>query len=125
MLPSLAGLFKYYVAGCPWRDPATIYDITGDLIDSSGTYQHWVFSRLNLEKVFLETVDYKKKIGQIMERYGNDVRVKYYHDEDWITVESCSPTLHIRDILAEYNLVPHWDYIRIEEKLQDKYRKMM
>jgi beta-ureidopropionase len=122
MLPSLAWMFKYYVVGCSWRDPATIYDITGDLISSSGIYEHWAFARLNLEKVFLETVDYHKKLEEISKKYGSDVLIRYFHDEDWITMESCSPDLHIKDILKEYSLVPHWDYIRIEEKLQDKYR---
>jgi hypothetical protein len=125
MLPMLAAMFKYYVVGSTRRDPSTIYDITGDLLASSGTYQHWAFSRLNLEKVFLETVDYGKKIAAIMQKYGSDVLIRYFHDEDWITIESRSPNLYIKDILKEYSLVPHWDYIKIEEKLQDKYRKTM
>jgi beta-ureidopropionase len=124
MLPSLAWMFKYYVVGCSWRDPATIYDITGDLIASSGTYEHWAFARLNLEKAFLETVNYHKKLIDIRKKYGTDVIIRYLHDEDWITIESCSPTLYIKDILSEYSLVPHWDYIKIEEKLQDKYRNL-
>jgi beta-ureidopropionase len=123
MLPSLAWMFKYYVVGCSWRDPSTIYDITGDLITSSGKYEHWAFANLNLEKAFLEIVDYSKKLNEIKKKYGKQVIIRYYHDEDWVTIESCSPDLRIKNILDEYKLVPHWDYIKTEEKEQNRYRK--
>ena len=124
MLPTYAWLFKYYVVGCPWRDPATIYDITGDLISSSGQYEHWAFANLNLEKAFLEIVDYSRKLTEIKKKYGGKVLIRYYNDEDWVTIESRSPDLRIKQILDEYKLVPHWDYIKIEEKEQEKYRNI-
>lgn len=124
LLASYAWLFKYFVVGCSWRDPATIYDITGDIIASSGTYEHWAFARLNLEKVFLEITDYSKKLDEIKKRFGRKVLIRYCHDEDWVTIESCSPDIHIKEILDEYMLVPHWDYMKSEEKEQEKYRKL-
>ncbi len=124
MLPSMAWLFKYYVVGCSWRDPATIYDITGDLITSSGKYEHWACANLNLEKVFLEITDYSKKLNEIKKKYGKEVYIRYFHDEDWVTIESRSPDLRIKAILDEYKLVPHWDYIKTEENEQDGYRKV-
>jgi hypothetical protein len=123
MLPSLAWLFKYYVVGCSWRDPAAIYDMTGDLIAESGQWEHWAFAKLNLEKAFLEIAYYNKKLNEIKKKYGRKVIIKYYHPEDWVTLESNSPEIRIKPILDEYELVPHWDYIKIEEKIQDEYRK--
>jgi beta-ureidopropionase len=123
MLPSLAWMFKYYVVGCSRRDPSTIYDITGDLISSSGQYEHWAFADLNLEKVFLETVDYSRKLTEIKKKYGSRLLIRYFHDEDWITIESRHPDLRIKSILDEYKLIPHWDYIKMEEKEQNRYRK--
>jgi hypothetical protein len=122
-LAAYAWLFKYYIVGSPWHDPATIYDISGDLIASSGRYEHWAFGRLNLEKAFLEIVDYEKKLNAIKKKYGSKVLIRYSHDEDWVTIESNSPDLRISSILNEYKLVPHWDYIKIEEKEQERYRK--
>ena len=124
MLPSYAWLFKYYIVGSSWRDPATIYDITGDLIASSGQYEHWAFARLNLEKAFLEITDYDEKLNAIKKKYGRKVFIRYYHDEDWVTIESRSPDLKISEILNEYKLVPHWTYIKNEEKEQERYRRM-
>lgn len=122
MLPSYAWLFKYYVVGSSWGDPATIYDITGDLIASSGKLEKWAFACLNLEKAFLEITDYSKKLNEIKKKYGRKVLIRYYHDEDWVTIESRSPDLKIKEILDEYKLVPHWDYIKNEEKEQERYR---
>ncbi len=122
MLPSYAWLFKYYVVGCSWRDPSTIYDITGDLIAMSGQWEHWAFANLNLEKAFLEIAHYSKKLNDMKKKYGRKVLIRYYHDEDWVTIESRSPELHIKTLLEEYELVPHWDYIKIEEIEQEKYR---
>jgi len=122
-LPAYAWLFKYYIVGSSWRDPATIYDITGDLIASSGQYEHWAFARLNLEKAFLEITDYAEKLNAIKKKYGRKVLIRYYHDEDWVTIESNSPDLRVGEILNEYKLVPHWDYIKIEERKQENYRR--
>jgi len=124
LLPSYAWLFKYYIVGSSWRDPATIYDVTGDLIASSGQYEPWAFARLNLEKVFLEITDYHEKLNEIKKKYSRRVQIRYYHDEDWVTIESLSSDLRIKEILDEYRLVPHWDYIKIEEELQERYRNM-
>jgi beta-ureidopropionase len=124
MLPSYAWIFKYYVVGCSWRDPATVYDMTGDLIAESGQWQHCAFAKLNLEKAFLEIANYSAKLNEMKKKYGRKVLIRYYNPEDWVTIESCSPDLRIKDLLSEYELVPHWDYIKQEEKEQEKYRTL-
>ncbi|MFC1558117.1 carbon-nitrogen hydrolase family protein [candidate division KSB1 bacterium] len=121
-LQAYAWMFKYYVVGCSWRDPATIYDMTGDLISQSGQWQHWAFGALNLEKVFFEIANYSKRLNDIKKKYGRKVLITYLNDEDWVTLESRSPDVRVKDIYEEYELVPHWDYIKLETKLQDNYR---
>ncbi len=123
MLPAYAWMFKYYIVTSTWRDPATIYDMTGDIIASSGLYERWAFASLNMEKAFLETVTgYTNRLNDAKRKYGSKLIIKYYHDEDWTTIESNSPDLYIKDILKEYDLVPHWDYIKNEEIEQAKFR---
>lgn len=124
-LAAYAWMFKYYVVGCSWRDPATIYDITGDLLAMSGQWEHWAFATLNMEKAFLEIAYYSKSLNEIKKKYGPKVLIRYYNDEDWVTIESRSPDIRIKSILDEYELVPHWDYIKIETKEQEKYREIM
>lgn len=123
-LQAYAWMFKYFVVGCSWRDPATIYDITGDLIAESGQWQHWAFGKLNLEKAFFEIANYSKRLNEIKKKYGRKVLITYYNPEDWVMIESCSPDVRIKEICEEYNFTPHWDYIKKETELQNKYRSM-
>lgn len=122
MLPSYAWMFNYYVVGSSQRDPAAIYDMTGELIDKSGTYEHFAFAPLNLEKVFCEIDFHVKKVRAMRKKYGDKLHIKFYHDEDWVTIETRSPDLTIKQIIDEYDILPHADYMRRAEKYQDKFR---
>ena len=46
----------------------------------------------------------------------------YYHNEDWVTIESRSPELTINQLISEFDILPHVDYIRRAESYQDKFR---
>lgn len=122
MLSSYAWMFKYYVVGCSRSNPANIFDMTGDLIADSGKYEPWAFASLNLEKIFCEIDYHVQKVKDIIKKYGRRVQIKYYHDEDWVTIESCSPDLTIKEIIEEFGLTSHWDYIKRAEKYQNKFR---
>jgi len=122
MLSSYAWFFQYYVVGCSLRDPILIYDVTGDLIFESGIYEHWAFCPLNLEKIFCEIDYHTGKVRDIRKKYGRKVGIRYLHNEDWVILESCSPDLPIKQIVDEYGLVSHWDYIKRAEKYQKKFR---
>jgi hypothetical protein len=50
------------------------------------------------------------------------VGIRYLHNEDWVILESRSPDLPIKQIVDEYGLVSHWDYIKRAEKYQKKFR---
>ncbi len=122
MLPSYAWMFQYYVVGCSQRDPALIYDMSGDFITSSGTYEHWALASLNLEKIFCEIDFHVKKVKQIRKKYGRKVRIVYYNNEDWVTIESRSPDLTIQQLIDEFGLVSHQDYIDRATRYQNKFR---
>ena len=124
MLSALAGMYKFYVVGSSWRDPSTIHDITGDLVAASGNWEHWTLGCLNLEKALLEIVDYQDKLEAIKKKYGRKVRIRYFGEESWVTLESLSPDLPVKSVLDEYGLLTHWDYMKLEEALQNKYRGM-
>lgn len=123
MLPSYAWMFNYYVVGCSRRDPATIFDISGDLIAKSGTYEHWAYASLNLEKILCEIDFHNKKIREMRKKYGEKVRINYYHEEDWVTIESCSPDLTIKELIDEYDLLIRSNYITRSQKYQEKFRR--
>ena len=122
-LSALAWIHKYYIVGCSrTRDPSQIYDISGDLIAESGAWEHWAHAVLNLEKEMVEIAFYSQRLRDMKRKYGDKVSIKYFHQEDWVTIESRSPELRISALLKEYEIMPHWDYIRQEKRLQDEYR---
>lgn len=123
MLSGLAWLFQYYVVGCSWRDPALIFDMSGDLISESGKYDPWAFSTLNLEKIHCEIAYHVGKVKKIRKKYGRRVHIRYYHNEDWVTIESRSPDLTINQIIEGFDLTTHWDYIKRAEKYQNRFRQ--
>lgn len=89
---------------------------------SSGDYEHWAFTSLNLEKIFCEIDYHTQKVRDIRKKYGRRVKIRYLYDEDWVMIESQSPDLKIKDIVDEYGLTTHWDYIKRCEKYQEKFR---
>jgi len=123
MLSALASLYGYYVVGNSRIDPCYIFDGTGDLLAMSGRYEGWAFARLNLEKMFCEIDFHVKKVKEMRKKYGRKVKVKYYHDNDWVTIESKSPDLTIKQLKKEYGLTNRWDYIKRAEKYIDTFRQ--
>ena len=122
MLSSYSWIFKYYVVGCSREDPSLIFDITGDMVSKSGRHQHCAFAPLNLEKVFCEIDFHGEKVRAIRKKYGRKVKIIYYHNEDWVTIESCSPDLTINQLINEFDILPHVDYIKRAQRYQDKFR---
>ena len=58
----------------------------------------------------------------MIKKYGRKVQAVYYHDEDWVTIESRSPDLTIQQLIDEYGFLDHWSYINSETKIQEKFR---
>lgn len=122
LLSCYASLYSYYVVGCSRIDPCYIFDGTGDLISKSGRYEGWAFAKINLEKIFCEIDYHVDKVKKIEKKYGRMVKVKYYHDNDWVTIESRSPNLTIKQLINEYGLTSRWDYKKRAEKYAAKFR---
>lgn len=123
LINSYAMRFNYYVAGSSRRDPVSIFDISGDLIDKSEFYEHFAFAPVNLEKVLCEIDFIVKKVRAMRKKYGDKLHIKFYGPNDWVTIETRTQDLTIKQIIDEYDLFPqHSDYIKQQEKIQDKYR---
>jgi beta-ureidopropionase len=122
MLSALAWMHGFYVVGSSWRDPAAIYDLTGDLLADSGKWEHLACANLNLEKALLEIADYPGRLDEIKKKYGRKVLIRYWGDESWVTLESRSPELRLKSLLDEYDLVPLQRYLEMEEEAQNRFR---
>jgi hypothetical protein len=62
------------------------------------------------------------KLRQIEQKYGRKVRVEWFHNDDLATLASLDPELTVDDVIAEFKLTPHPNYIRRAQQAQDERR---
>ncbi len=109
-LSALALMNQYYVVSSALSRVSKIYDITGEVLASSGEYQQWAGAGLPLGKRLFEIDYHVEKMRQIQQKYGSKVEVTWYHDDDWVTLASLDPDLATEDIISEFGLTPLDDY---------------
>jgi predicted amidohydrolase len=121
-LPALALVNEYYVVSSTMSGAAHIYDITGEVLATSGKYQDWAGAALPLGKRLFE-VDYNaSKAQEIQQKYGSRVEVTWYHDSDWFTLAALDANLSVEDLIREYGLTPLDEYITRATKVINQAR---
>lgn len=116
---------EFYVVSATKTRKSSIFNITGDIIDSSGSHRKWAQATLPLKKRLLETDFHGDKLRQVEKRYGRRVQVEYFHEDDWATVASLDPELSIEEIFTECGLVSLTDYHARASSAMDKVRAEM
>jgi len=116
-----AWLNQYYIVAATGED-ARILDMTGDLIAGDGEFARWVCAPLNLEKEMLEIWPQVQRFPEIEKKYGNRLRIKICHPENWATIESRDPELRVKDVLKEFGLPTLAEQIKEATEIQYKYR---
>jgi hypothetical protein len=102
---------EYYIVSSTMDRSSHIYDITGDVLASSGKYQEWAGAVVPLGKRLFE-IDYNvQKAQQVQQKYGAKVQVAWFHDSDWFTLASLDRDLTVEDLIAEYGLTPMGEYL--------------
>jgi predicted amidohydrolase len=119
---TLAWLNQYFVVTSTKSRPASIYDITGETLAMTGKFQQWAGAVVPLGKTVFEIDFHVSKMRDIQKKYGSRVEVTWYHDEDLVTLASLDPVLTVQDLIREYELTPHRDYILRAQRKQDKSR---
>ena len=59
---------------------------------------------------------------KIEQKYGSKVSIKWYHDDDLVSLASLDPELTVADLIDEFELTPHPAYILRAQNAQDKRR---
>jgi beta-ureidopropionase len=116
-----AWLNHYYIVSATGED-ARIIDISGDIISSDGEFARWVCAPVNLEKVLIHIWPQVRRFDDVKKKYGNRIRFKIYHPENWATLESLDPDIKVNDILREYELPSYDEQLKEATEIQDKYR---
>ena len=119
-----AWMHKCVVATSTNKNTAKICDISGEVITQTGIWNPNLYcAPVNLEKVFLHTWPDVYKFKEIQKKYGRNIRITTFHEEEWSVIESLSPEIEVNDILKEFEMRTHKGLIRDSELLQSKNRK--
>jgi predicted amidohydrolase len=105
-LSALALMNQCYVVSSTNSRSSRIYDITGEVLASSGSYQQWAGAAIPIGKRLFEIDYHTAKAREIQRKYGSRVELVWYHEDDWFTLASLDPNLTVEDLMAEFGLTP-------------------
>ena len=104
MVNTMAWQNKYVVVSST-RDKSKICDISGEIVKQTGMWDvNLICAPVNLEKTFLHAWPSGQRFAEIKAKYGRKVKITTYSEEQWSIIESLSPDVRVKDILAEFNL---------------------
>lgn len=86
------------------KDTAKICDVSGQELARTSRWNRWVCAAVNLEKEFLHTWPYVQRFPEIEAKYGRDVQISNFGEEEWSILESRSPDVRIADVMQEFEL---------------------
>ena len=114
----------YVVASSTRKGASRLYDITGGIVAETGFWDKNFFcAPVNLEKAFLHSWPYIRRFDDIKKKYGRDVRITIFHEEEWSIIESLSPDIRISDIMKEFDLKTFRQHMYEAEMSQISSRK--
>ena len=124
MVNAKAWQHKYCVVSSTQKDTSKICDISGETVASTSRWNRSTCASINLEKAFLHTWPYVRRFGDIEAKYGRDVVIRTFPEEEWSIIESRSPDVKIADIMKEFDLKTHAEHIAAADEAQCRCRDM-
>ena len=121
-LKTLAWLNQCFIVSSTQTRASSIFDITGEIIETTGKYRHWAGAVLPVGKKLFEIDFHIGKMRKIEQKYGSKVSIQWYHDDDLVSLASLDLELTVADLIDEFELTPHPAYIQRAQKAQDKRR---
>lgn len=113
---------QYVVVSTCRKDTSKICDITGEVVAATGRWNSAACAPINLEKAFLHTWPFNRRFDEIQAKYGRDLRITNFHEEEWTILESRSPDLKIADVLKEFEIDTYRQLIAKAGRLQQQAR---
>ncbi|MFA5534353.1 MAG: carbon-nitrogen hydrolase family protein [Mariniphaga sp.] len=114
----------YIVVSSTRKGAAKICDIDGNEPAGTGFWDpNFLCGPVNLNKEFLHCWPYVRCFDEIKQKYGRDVRITLFHDEEWSIIESLSPDIPIKQIMKEFQLKSYQEHKMSAEIAQIATRK--
>ncbi len=123
LLNSRAWQHHSIVVSATLKGVAKLCDVTGQEIAQSGRYQpNWVCASVNLERAVIHTWPYVNSFDAVQKKYGRKISIKNLHDEEITIIESRSPEIAVKDVLAEFKIKTHHEHIGDADQAQKQAR---
>jgi beta-ureidopropionase len=112
-----------YIASAVQTRYARILDIMGETLAISGAHDPIAACTIDLDIALLHMDFNKSQIQAMRAKYGPDISMRMYHEENYFTLQTNRPDLHLADVIREFQLDPLKDYRRRNQALQDALRR--
>jgi beta-ureidopropionase len=111
-----------YIISAVQTTYARIIDIMGETLAISGHHDPIAVYTIDLDIALFHMDFNKSQIPAIRARYGPDLTLHLYHEENYFTLQSNRAVLPVSQVIAEFQLDPLKDYIERNRRLQDALR---
>ncbi len=112
-----------YTVSSTIKGPSRICDFSGKVIAQTEFWnRNWICAPVNLERILIHTWPYVKHFPAIREKYGRDVSIETFDEEEWTLLESLSPDIKIGEVLDEFGILTLKEHIARAEKVQQNNR---
>jgi beta-ureidopropionase len=119
-----ACMHKYVVVSSTTKMTSKISDITGEIVAHTGFWEpNFICAPINLERALIHLWPHHRKFDDIQKKYGRNVRLKMFHEEEWGIIESLSADIKVDAILKEFDIRAFEEHKMICQTAQDKARK--
>jgi len=105
-LAAIALMNQFFIVSSTNSQLSRIYDITGDVLATSGRHEPWAGAALPIGKRLFEVDFNNRGAREVQRKYGPRVEVKWQNEDDWLTVASLDPNLTVDDLITEFGLTP-------------------
>jgi predicted amidohydrolase len=109
-----------YIMSATGQD-ARIIDISGNDLATTTLDIRFAWTTVNLDKISTPTWT-GKKVPELLQKYGDRIRIKAWDLNDIMTIESRDPDIKLADLLKEFNLETNDILISTSEEAQIKNR---
>ncbi|MCK5462018.1 MAG: pyridoxal-phosphate dependent enzyme, partial [Bacteroidales bacterium] len=105
------------------KGPSRICDLPGMVIAQTEFWnRNWICAPINLEKTHIHTWPYVKDFPDIKAKYGRDIKLETFDEEEWTTIESLSPEIKVQDVMDEFGILTLKEHIARADRAQQKKR---
>jgi len=112
-----------YTVSSTIKGPSRICDLPGTVIAQTEFWnRNWICAPINLEKTLIHTWPYVKDFPAIKEKYGRDIKLETFDEEEWTTIESLSPEIKVQDVMDEFGILTLKQHIARADRAQKKKR---